>query len=38
MFDKILDELIREDKLGETWRLELAPKIMLGIVFLLKKW
>tara|TARA_B100000242_G_C43010238_1_gene469693 strand:- start:103 stop:453 length:351 start_codon:yes stop_codon:yes gene_type:complete len=25
MFDKILDELIAEDKLGETWRLEMAP-------------
>lgn len=25
MFDKIFDELILEDKLGETWRLELAP-------------
>ncbi len=25
MFDKLFDELIYEDKLGETWRLELAP-------------
>ena len=24
-FEKILDELIQEEKLGETWRLELAP-------------
>ena len=25
MFDKIIDELISEDKLGETWHLEMAP-------------
>lgn len=25
MFDKIIDELIFEDKLGETWQLEMAP-------------
>lgn len=25
MFDQIFDELIKEDKLGETWKLELAP-------------
>ena len=25
MFDKLLDELITEDKLGETWRIEMAP-------------
>lgn len=25
IFDRILDELILEDKLGETWRLEMAP-------------
>lgn len=25
MFDVIFDELIKEDKLGETWRIELAP-------------
>ena len=25
MFDKIIDELISEDKLGETWKLEMAP-------------
>ncbi len=25
MFDKIIDELIYEDKLGETWKLEMAP-------------
>ena len=25
MFDTILDELIAEDKLGETWKLEMAP-------------
>ena len=25
MFDNIFDELIREDKLGETWKVELAP-------------
>ena len=25
MFDKIIDQLIREDKLGETWKIELAP-------------
>jgi len=25
MFDKLFDELILEDKLGETWKLELAP-------------
>jgi len=25
MFDNLFDELIREDKLGETWKVELAP-------------
>ena len=25
MFDEIIDELIAEDKLGETWKLEMAP-------------
>ena len=25
MFDKIIDELISEDKLGEAWHLEMAP-------------
>ena len=25
MFDELIDELIKEDKLGETWRIELAP-------------
>lgn len=25
MFDKLIDELIFEDKLGETWKLEMAP-------------
>jgi hypothetical protein len=25
MFDKLIDELISEDKLGETWHLEMAP-------------
>ena len=25
MFDDIIDELIAEDKLGETWKLEMAP-------------
>ena len=25
MFDKIIDELISEDKLGETWKLEMLP-------------
>ena len=25
MFDTIFDELIAEDKLGETWKLEMAP-------------
>ena len=25
MFDQIIDELILEDKLGETWHIEMAP-------------
>lgn len=25
MFDEIIDQLIREEQLGETWRIELAP-------------
>ena len=25
MHDEIIDQLIREDKLGETWKIELAP-------------
>lgn len=25
MFDKIIDELLAEEKLGETWKLEMAP-------------